>query len=389
MGTLDNYFSVAIAQQIERGQRLLSRIPKSNELPREMYTLAQTCELKLKDSLQRLSQLKNNPYMEKNKYQPVRLRKLRRIVANMSHLETIGITVLERSHRNDVFLNRLVESICREIHYPILPPVISSLSQGYYHIYCDLHLLFVPLGESDFLLHLPDLYHELAHPLLAKQNDSRVVSFQDAFYRAYGTVMQHLFDEKQKAGRRNSRNSGTLLFTLDRWEESWGDWLIEFFCDLFATCTVGPAFVWSHLHLFAKMGQNPFYVPTVTVSTHPADDARMKLMLQCLSRLGFSEDAKNILGKWEHLITISGTAAEPEYSLCFPVNLLQTITDEAVKGVMEMGCNITDPNNLGDTSQILKDAWDNIWNNSNGFISWEREAIQRLQQYYDYEKVRV
>lgn len=379
MGSLNDYFSGAIAQQIERGNTLLVSIPKSNALPRELYTLAQTCETKLKGYLQSLYQLINAPEMEQTKYQPERLREYRRIVNSMSHLETIGFTVLTRFHDKDIFLNRLVESICREIHYPFIPPVISSLSQGYYYIYCDLNLLFVPLGESDFLLHLPDLYHELAHPLLVKGDDLRVAPFRDSFYKAYGAIIQYLSDEQQKEKRRQSRGSSHLSFTMKRWEESWGDWLIEFFCDVFATCTVGPAFVWSHLHLYAKMGENPFYTPTVTTTTHPSDDARMKVMLRCLDMLGFKDDAKKIEGRWKQLLSISRTNAEPEYYLCYPDKLLLVIVKEAVHGVKKMDCNLVTPANLGNISLLLKNAWNNFWSDSADYIVWERDAIKELQ----------
>jgi hypothetical protein len=122
-----------------------------------------------------------------------------------------------------------------------------------------LNLLFVPLIEGDFLLHLPDLYHELAHPLLAVANDPALEPFQNAFYSAADRVMEHLEGLERREDRRYGPRAYGLL--LQRWVDAWIPyWLTEFFCDAFAACTVGPAYVWAHLHLIAKRGDNPFEI---------------------------------------------------------------------------------------------------------------------------------
>ena len=83
----------------------------------------------------------------------------------MDFFETIGIAALNRANEDDRQLNLLVERIVREIGFPLLPPVATLLSQGYFHIYPWFNLLCLPLVEPAFLLHLPDLYHELGHLL--------------------------------------------------------------------------------------------------------------------------------------------------------------------------------------------------------------------------------
>jgi len=63
-------------------------------------------------------------------------------------------------------------------------------------------------------------------------------------------------------------------------ESSWAKyWLTEFFCDLFAVFCVGPAFVWSHLHLAMKRRGDPYTTPDFSATMHPADDAREALRL--------------------------------------------------------------------------------------------------------------
>ena len=100
------------------------------------------------------------------RFQPERLRKFKRVVSDLDFLENVAIAALKKAQKEDHCLNGLLERVCHEIGYPGVILVATTLSQAYFHIYPDLRLLCVPLVEGQFLLHLPDLYHELAHPLL-------------------------------------------------------------------------------------------------------------------------------------------------------------------------------------------------------------------------------
>ena len=88
---------------------------------------------------------------------------------------------------------------------------------------------------------------------------------------------------------------------LMTWIGCWLSWAIEFFCDLYAVYMVGPAFAWSHLHLAACAGTDPFQVPLLTTTVHPPDAARMSAMLLALERLGFDEERAAIGHRWEEV----------------------------------------------------------------------------------------
>jgi hypothetical protein len=55
--------------------------------------------------------------------------------------------------------------IAEELMFPLPAPVVSCQSHfsSYFHAFPGLNVLRVPLKEGHFLLHLPDLYHELGH----------------------------------------------------------------------------------------------------------------------------------------------------------------------------------------------------------------------------------
>ena len=173
---MNDYFQGSVRQHIERGRLLLAKIP--TKLPREFHLLAQVCRKELDTILDALRSLIEDPKMELSGNQTKRLRLFQQLVAHMNFLETVGIAALERHNETDLMLNKLIERIRTEISYPLLPPVVSSLSQQYFHIYPQLSLLCVPLGEANFLLHLPDLYHELAHSLITEKYDPKVRPFK-------------------------------------------------------------------------------------------------------------------------------------------------------------------------------------------------------------------
>lgn len=294
----------------------------------------------------------------------------------MSFLEAIGIAALERANRHDRSLNQLIERIVHEISYPLLPPVVTALSQQYFQIYPQLGLLSVPLSEGAFLLHLPDLFHELAHPLVTERHNPRVKPFQNSLLKAIDLVLAYMAEERIKESRR--RGPSQIEFYLRQWERSWTSWVVEFFCDLFAVYTAGPSFAWAHLHLSAKLGSNPYHVPLLSVSTHPADSARMTAILYGLANSGYLEETGAISGRWQELLQIAGTRAEPEYQRCFPEQILEALAQIALKGITAMGCRVADPSMQDPVCSILNQAWTEFWHTPTNYATWEKTAVKEL-----------
>jgi hypothetical protein len=125
------------------------------------------------------------------------------------------------------------------------------------------------------------------------RDDPVVESFQEAHFKALGDALGYLAAEKRKEDRRHGPKQPA--FTLTRWEAAWVKyWMVEFFCDLFAVYVLGPAFAWSHLHLTAKRGGDPFEVPLLGTTSHPADDARMRTLLFGLETTEFTNLAVSL-----------------------------------------------------------------------------------------------
>ncbi len=371
------YLAGSIGQLVERSRAMIGQIPR--DLPRNYDTLAERSRGQINAAIDDLRWLLDDPVFTDERFQPERLRKFKRVVSELDFLENVAIAALKKAQKEDHRLNGFLERVCHEVEYPGVIPVVTTLSQAYFHIYPDLRLLCVPLVEGQFLLHLPDLYHELAHPLLVEPDDPLLEPFQRRYASCSCVCLEYVQGEQSKEERRNGPERNR--YVLQAWESSWAKyWLTEFFCDLFATFCVGPAFAWSHLHLTMKRGSDPYATPEYGATMHPADDARMSVILRGLELIGLSEESAKIASAWSSVLATLGARAEPEYIWCYPKWLLKQITEEALMGTRDIHVRIFRKADAGTVASDLNAAWDKFWEDPAGFPRWERTSVERLFQ---------
>lgn len=374
---MEEYLEGAIRHAIWRGEYLLSLIP--SDLSREFHALAQKCTDEITKNISGLRKTLNDR-------DPGRLaakhRSYCRAARILDEYELLAISALSRSDKSDRRITRLIDKIRLEIRHPLpVSPAVASLSPDYFEMYADLNLLRVPLSAENFLLHLPDLYHELAHPLLVQENMyPQVKPFKRALLQSYMGVSAYLHSEIEKSEYR--RETDAFRYPLRVWEKCWAEgWLVEFLCDLYATCTVGPAFGWAHLHLCAKRSETLFRVPSYVPSSHPSDNARMEVILMALGHIGFSREAEEIQDRWSNLVDLHGEAAEPEYRLCYPRSLLMEIMDEAFKAIRDMKVRIAFPDTTDFVHTVMNQAWKEFWRDPAAYVEWEKQAVGRLREH--------
>ena len=374
---MKEYFQVAIDQQIERAKELLIKVDDS-DVPQEFLLLSTRCRDEIIRAKEDLEELQANIELQHPDLQSVRLRRFRRAVDSISRQETTGVAALSRRHEGDIFLTRLAQAIRAEIKYPFPPPTVVGLSSSYFYIHNDINLMFVPLSEGNFLLHLPDMYHELGHPLLYDQHSPRTEALQKAADTILMEAASYLNNELDIEERRQGPHELRLYLVL--WQRSWWKWINEFLCDLFAVYTLGPAFVWSHIHLCMKNEHDPFYVPTRGTSSHPADDARMRLMLMGLERLGFGREVPQLERRWAQYLEIAEAKSSGAYKRCFPEVLLRQIEILAYQGIVATKCRIVDCNTSDPIHSAFNEAWYQFWHNPYGYIEWEKHKIIQLRE---------
>ena len=290
-------------------------------------------------------------------------------------IEGTGITALNRIHADDVFLDKIVFQIHQEIRFPLRPPAVTCISQSYFGIWPSLGLMSVPLAESDFLLHLPDIYHELGHLLFSTENP-KVEAFQRQRAKFIGAVREYLREEVALTKRSTGPTEYQLLI-LKGLDRSWIPWSEELFCDLFALYTVGPAYAWAHLHLTASHTSAPFNVRLE--GEHPPDEARMRVLLAGLSILNRDADAQAIARRWDELLRITGHSATPLYRRSCPDALLEQAAVYAHEGTKQIGCAIASKG--GRTiSGLLNNAWESFWKDPSNYAEWEKNTIATIRQ---------
>jgi hypothetical protein len=368
---LDNYLTGSVGQLLERARHLLAAI--STQYPPEFRALAQTCRNQVNELIAELEALITDPRYRKPELKALRLRAYSDLVIRLDFIESVGFAALVRINDEDKQMTRLVSDIAEELLFPLPPPVVSCQSHfsSYFHAFPGLNVLRVPLKEGHFLLHLPDLYHELAHFVLEEKNNPAVQSFQDAHATATNAATGHLAALLSKPTRGPKTNEERFLTWTLSWMRAWST---ELFCDLFGVLGVGPAYAWAHFHLCAKTGNDPFRVETSPDSTHPPDEARMIVLLEALALLGYGKAASEIEAKWQELIALRGFKADPNFQLCFPSQILKQFAELAYASYRAMNCRYSASNSGERVHDLLNEAWTQFWNAPEKYSAWEKQS---------------
>lgn len=165
----------------------------------------------------------------------------------------------------------------------------------------------------------------------------------------------------------------------------WKSWIDEFFSDLFACYTLGPAYAWAHLHLTTKKSDDiyRFEKPPVPQS-HPSDDSRMKILEIGLEEISFSNEAKEILSVWKRMPFATSSRPIHEYQYAYPNLLMKKIAKLILKGIERSEISTLTPERLDglDTKSIrkmLNEAWNRFWLDSRAFREWETETLDSIK----------
>lgn len=371
---LEDYLQSAASQLIERASGLKGKLPRP---PRQEFErLASQCCDGIDRAIRELTVLRDNPVLKKPENASARLLEFRRIASNVDRLENEAVAPIVRSGKDEGAMVKLLYRMSNEIVYPIELPTVSMLSQNYFFIRTDFKLMCIPLTETQFLLHLPDVYHELAHPLFRTQHDPRTKAWLDAFLLAKGLIYDHL--GRQIALAESSRTPDVIKMFLQLAKENWiCRWMEEVFCDLFGLFSVGPAFAWAHLHLHAERGRTAFQLPQRR-SSHPADAARMTALLDGLLLVGEKQVAGEIENRWNQLLAVAGQKEPPDFQRYYPDKMLRQAVESAYAGYTKMGCRPWPQSTEENVRSTLNEAWHKFWHSPRDFVAWERATASKL-----------
>jgi hypothetical protein len=383
---MKSYVEALIVEQINR----ISTLKEFIKLPLKspyLESLSERCNDILKRQLIVLNNLQAKLSEENTDLRWIH-RQVGMVIKKVSLVESYGISSLRFPIPEVDFLNALAFKITSEISLPLNPPSVSCLSTDYFYFEPITRMIYVPQAESEFLLHIPDLYHEIGHYVLFSSEESgapeKLVTVANAVNSIFSDITTYFKNLMDQTTMNPSPNEIPLI--LGRIHSSWKAWLNEFLCDLFAVFTLGPAFVWSHLHLVVKTSDNVYQGSWLSSDDHPADEARMRLMLIGLRLIGFDREAEEIKGKWTRL---TGNLDSPDayYRFAYPDSILQNLADKYLAALRSAGFSIISSTDLlaDSASQhvcnVLNRAWAKFWGSKpEQYRQWEKSEISSLKK---------
>jgi hypothetical protein len=279
---------------------------------------------------------------------------------------------LSRFRAEDRFLTHVVGEACREFRYPDEPPICAAMSSQYYCAMMEMNLILVPHGEATHLLGWADLYHELAHFVVSRNESTILKPLMDLVEGHFAKAI----DEATRLGWSPSAIDDLRLF-----RSLWlGDWIVEFACDLLATFATRLSFAWSNLRLCARMSTDVFG----TVRSHPADAARTRAILEMLALVSDGKEQEFVEDRWRELVSTIGAVEPQSFETAYPKSLLSELAKQAKQSFEALGLKpyTSKEDQMAD---LLHEAWKHFQSHPESYADWERRKIAELRTRFGLE----
>jgi hypothetical protein len=274
----------------------------------------------------------------------------------------------------EVFLFRLITRIYDEHRLKSVPPIVSTISNqdDYYWAHPFFEIIALPSGEEKSLLNLPDLTHEIGHLLYDQFLGKCVENSRVSIEAHYDAELLRVYNDGL-----GDEFKSLLTDAQADWDNAW---IVEFACDLIGTYMTGGAYAWTNLkivstgHGSAKIYQ--YY------DSHPADEARMRIIIMMLEKLGLHQDAGEVQAAWDMFLQDTKPFEPANYELVYPDTLLKQLVDEVYQFFHNADL-ASYPELKGRTPkaicEILNDAWHHAQNNPFTYQQFEQDRILELK----------
>ncbi len=277
----------------------------------------------------------------------------------------------------EIFFYQVITQIYSEHRINALPPIVSTISNHDYYYWAVpyFEIIALPSGEEHSLLNLPDMYHEIGHLLHSM--------FGGKSCEVSGTIIDKHF-AKEIVRVIDDGTAAHFQETLELAKYLWdASWLEEFTCDLVGTYMTGAAYAWTNLKLLST-GHGSTKIFEYSQS-HPADEARMRIIILMLEKLGLMEDKNKVELAWKVFLKDTEVFKPNDYSLLYPQKLLQHIVDEFF--TFYQNADLASYSELvkkgpDSISQLLNEAWNNAQTSPADYFSYETNAITQLRNKY-------
>ncbi len=294
---------------------------------------------------------------------------------------TYRFLAIKNYGKAEVFFYRLITKIYKEHRITALPPIVSTISNHDYYYWAVpmLEIIAIPSGEENSLLNLSDMYHEIGH-LLYSMYEGRSCELS-------GTEVEKHF-KKEIASLHDKKQFVHFGAAVERAKYLWQvSWLEEFSCDLAGTYMTGAAYAWTNLKLIAAdHGSSKIYEYS---DTHPASEARMRIIIHMLEKLGLTEEKRHIEETWQTFLQSAEMFKPSVYKLIFPDKILKLIINEFVEFYDNADlapCTELKGAQNRAVSEILSEAWIKAQQEPLQFYQYENNIIGELHNHFGLER---
>jgi len=291
-----------------------------------------------------------------------------------SNIHSYRYLPLKHYHDPEAYFYRVISKVYDEHRISAKPPIVSTISNhdSYYWAVPYYEIIALPAGEERSLLNLPDMYHEIGHLLHSMFKGKSCETSSQA-------VDKHFAKEIVRV-----KNEGLeqYLDPLTRAKFLWQrKWIEEFTCDLIGTYMTGAAYAWTNLKLLSTgHGSAIIYSDN---DTHPADEARMTIIIMMLDKLGLKTEKDKVEEEWKIFLKDTEPFKPSDYNLLYPQKLLAQIVEEFF--TFYQNADLASYPELVKTgtesvAQLLNEAWEQARMKPMAYSAYEIAAINKLRK---------
>ncbi len=366
------FFSGQVHLLLKRCRTLIQRLNSLQHLPTELQPHVSELSNTLNRIKVAIENLLNDADFASPRLLVNQFDSYKRLAELLNTFEWHPLSLLDHYNERDLFFYRFSKLFCEQIQYPYQPPLLSAHSSEYFSSVPPTNLISVPMCEDTHLLALPDFVHELGHLIYHHVWKKFLAQFMPH-------LQKYINDQKLNTASQAAKAYEDKLQLL---EQSWSQrYAIEFFCDVFASYVVGAAYGWSHLRLVLSTQTDLYHPSFGDTATHPADEARMRIILFTLERMGYESAAVALKGRWDAFTSIFVGKPDGEYHFCYPDALLEKFSELVTKLCQDLDLipffdQQNDANNL---PSLMEQAWGQFHSDPVAYQQWETTKIAALK----------
>lgn len=366
-----------LSDLLQRCDRLKQEIQRISTLPPEIEDYRDGIVKQLSAVDAAIKAIQQDPYINEPAFAKNFLHKYKRLSEKVRALEGGPVLALSRFSEHDRLLTMISHKIASEVNYPSAPPLCAALSSYHYWTNPGTNIIMVPAVEPLHLLGLSDLYHEMGHIIIFRNN------LIDAFKVTIDRFFELEIKKVQKEGKPKEYKE-LLKHTASMWKQTW---MLEFAADMIAAYLSGPAYGWANIRLCINVSNDLFASSLGMYHEHPADDARNEAICSMLALIDVEKSAiDGIRDKWNRFIALSGDSKPQDYELRFPPQLItelgRYIYEQCRKLKLTPYSQRKSNSDDFNFTQLLNAAWAEFNNSPTTFPDWELKRIEVIKKHF-------